>query len=98
MGRCLDAGHLVAARTLPGLPADYTAAAPRTTARFAFVAGRQNNCFEWRSQQASHDWFERHRPGRQSLHLIEGYGHLDIFLGRHAVHDTYPVLLAALED
>ena len=98
MARCLDAGHLVAAQSLPGLPADFAVAAPRTTARFAFVAGALNNCFHWRSQQASHDWFERHRPGRQSLHVIEGYGHLDIFLGQQAVRDTYPVLLAALEE
>jgi len=97
MARCLDAGHLVAAQTLPGLPADFAVAAPRTTARFAFVAGALNNCFHWRSQQASFDWFEGHRPGRQSLHVIEGYGHLDIFLGQQAARDTYPVLLAALE-
>jgi hypothetical protein len=99
MGRCLSAGHLVAAQSppLPGLPADYTTAPLRTQARFAFVTGRRNDCFTWQGQQASFDWFERQRPGFHSLHVFEDYGHLDVFIGKNAQHDTYPVLLAALE-
>ncbi|MFM2059437.1 MAG: hypothetical protein RLY71_3822 [Pseudomonadota bacterium] len=99
MGRCIEAGHLVSAQpeALPGLPADYTAHPPRTTARFAFIAGRLNDCFAWQGQRSSHAWFERHQPGRHSLHVLERYGHLDIFLGQNALHDTFPVMLAELE-
>jgi pimeloyl-ACP methyl ester carboxylesterase len=95
MTRCLDAGHLVS--RLPGLATDPTAQPPKTTARIAFIAGELNNCFKWQSQQASFDWFERHRPNYHSLHVLGGYGHLDIFLGQHAQRDTFPVLIAELD-
>ena len=54
-------------------------------------------CFKWQSQQASYDWFNRYRPNYHSLHVLGGYGHLDIFIGTNAVRDTYPVMLAELE-
>jgi len=95
MTRCLDAGHLVAQS--PGLPTDLTAQAPKTQARIAFIAGALNDCFKWQSQQASFDWFERHRPNYHSLHVLGGYGHLDVFIGKNAERDTFPVLLAELE-
>ena len=96
MARCIRAGHLVRQEPLPGLPADYAAAPPRSEARFTFVAGRQNDCFKWQSQQASFDWFNRHQPGRHDFHVFDDYGHLDVFMGQHAARDTYPVMLAAL--
>jgi hypothetical protein len=97
MARCLDAGHLLGQEHLPGLPEDFAAAPPRTDARFAFIAGERNACFKWQSQQASFDWFDRHRPNTHSLHVLGGYGHLDVFIGEHAARDTFPVLLAELD-
>jgi len=95
---CIEAGHLVSSgEGLPGLPADFTAAPPKTNARFAFIAGELNDCFLWQSQQATFDWFERHRPNYHSLHVLGGYGHLDVFIGEHAARDTFPVLLAELD-
>jgi hypothetical protein len=96
MARCIQAGHLVRQEALPGLPADYAAAPPRSDARFTFVAGRRNDCFQWQSQQASFDWFNEHQPGRHAFHVFEDYGHLDVFMGQHAARDTFPVMLAAL--
>ena len=96
MARCIRAGHLLRQEPLPGLPADYAAAPPRSEARFTFVAGRLNDCFKWQSQQASFDWFNRHQPGRHDFHVFDDYGHLDVFMGQHAARDTYPVMLAAL--
>jgi lambda repressor-like predicted transcriptional regulator len=95
MARSLDAGHLLAQS--PGLPTDLTAQAPRTSARIAFVAGELNDCFKWQSQQASFDWFDQHRPNYHSLHVLGGYGHLDVFIGKNAHRDTFPVLIAALD-
>lgn len=95
MGSCLAAGHLVSG--LQGLPASCTADEPRTQARIAFVAGELNQCFKWQSQQASYDWFEHHRPNYHSLQILAGYGHLDVFIGKHADRDTFPVLLAELD-
>lgn len=97
MKSCVNAGHLVSYEGLPGLPDDYTAQAPKTTARFAFIAGERNACFHWQSQQASYDWFSTHRPNYNSLHVLSDYGHLDVFLGQQAVRDTYPVMLSELE-
>ncbi|MEJ3745861.1 alpha/beta fold hydrolase [Actinomycetes bacterium KLBMP 9797] len=96
MARCVRAGHLVPVSDLPGLPASYVAQAPRTDARFAFIAGEQNRCFLPDSQQRSFDFFHRHRPGKDVLHRIRGYGHLDVFFGRHAARDTFPLILKEL--
>ena len=97
MARCIAAGQMVRHEDLPGLPEDYAAAPPRSMARFAFVAGRRNNCFSWQSQQNSQAWFNQHQPGRHSLKVFDDYGHLDVFLGQHAARDTFPYLLAALD-
>jgi pimeloyl-ACP methyl ester carboxylesterase len=97
MARCLDAGHLVAVDNLADLPADFTAQPPKTTARFAFIAGELNDCFKWQNQRTTFDWFEHHRPNYHSLHVLGGYGHLDVFIGKNAVRDTFPVLLAELD-
>ncbi len=97
MARCIEAGHLVSSgEGLPGLPNNCIATPPNTNARFAFIAGELNDCFLWQSQQATFDWFEHHRPNFHSLHVLGGYGHLDIFIGQHAARDTFPVLLAEL--
>jgi pimeloyl-ACP methyl ester carboxylesterase len=97
MARCVNAGHLVAVDGLPGLPADFTAEPPKTTARFAFIAGEANVCFKWQSQRATFDWFERLRPNYHALHVLGGYGHLDVFIGKNAARDVFPVLLAELD-
>jgi hypothetical protein len=97
MARCLDAGHLVGQENLPGLPFDFCAEAPKTNARFAFIAGQLNDCFKWQSQQATFDWFERQRPNYHSLHVLGGYGHLDVFIGKNAARDTFPILLDELD-
>lgn len=101
MRDCIEAGHLVSSRQRPtpaGLPGDYLAAPPKNTARIAFIAGRMNQCFDWHGQQLSHDWLHHHQPDRgHTLRVIERYGHLDIFLGRHADRDVFPTLIEELE-
>lgn len=96
MARCVAAGHLVPMSEQPGLPVSYVRQAPATDARFVFLTGEDNRCFLPESQQRSHDFFSGHRPGRDVLHRIRGYGHLDVFLGRRAATDTYPLILEEL--
>ncbi|MGH8867343.1 MAG: esterase [Actinomycetes bacterium] len=96
MRRSVRAGHLVPAGTRPGLPASYVAEAPKTDARFVFVAGADNRCFLPLSQQRTYAWFSEHRPGKDALHMLPGYGHLDVLVGKNAARDTYPLLLAEL--
>ena len=66
-----------------------TASAPRST-------GRENRCFLPASQERTHRWLEGVQPGRHSLHVVPGYGHLDIFLGRNAARDVFPGMVAEL--
>jgi pimeloyl-ACP methyl ester carboxylesterase len=96
MARSVGAGHLVPVRSIPGMPSSYVSQEPQTDARFVFLAGQDNRCFLPESQQRSFEFFSKHRPGKDSLHVIKGYGHLDVFLGRNAARDTYPLMLEEL--
>lgn len=96
MARCVRKGHLLAAESLPDLPQDFTAQPPKCEARIVFLAGEDNLCFLPQSQVKTHAWFEQHQPGRHSLHLLPGYGHLDPFLGKHAHRDIFPLILEEL--
>lgn len=97
MDACVRAGRLVATGRVEGLPRSFADQAPRTDARFALLAGEDNRCFLADSQRRTHDFLQRHRPGRDSLHILPGYGHLDVFLGRRAAADTYPLILQELK-
>lgn len=100
MGRCIEAGHLVSLEPRDekptGLPSSSVAQPPRTDARIVLVAGEANRCFLPESQQRTFEFLQRHRPGRDTLHRLPGYGHLDVFLGRDAARDVHPLLLAEL--
>jgi pimeloyl-ACP methyl ester carboxylesterase len=97
MSRCVRRGHLVKASDLPQLPESFVAQEPMTDARVAFFAGEHNRCFLPESQQRSFEFFEGHHPGRSSLHVIGGYGHLDMFMGQNAARDVFPQMLSELE-
>jgi hypothetical protein len=97
MDRCVRAGRLVSVEGLAGLPEDFTAAPPRTEARFALLAGERSRCFLPESQERTFEFLERHRPGRHSLHRIPGYSHLDVLLGSRAAADVFPLILHELE-
>ncbi|MGA9860253.1 MAG: hypothetical protein WBQ18_20470 [Solirubrobacteraceae bacterium] len=95
---CVRAGRLLAAEHHPELPGDFTAQPPRTDARVIFLAGAQNVCFTAESQRRSQNWYEHHRPGHSALHILDGYGHLDVFMGRHAARDIFPLIAAELDQ
>lgn len=95
MLKCLDAGRLVSLGKVEGLPADYTAD-PQSDARWALFAGEVNRCFLPVSQTRTHHYLER-RGLRSSLHVIPGYGHLDIFMGERAAEDVFPLMLRELD-
>jgi hypothetical protein len=96
MNRCIRAGHLVPVSDRAGLPSSYVAQPPQTDARFVLLAGEDNKCFLPESQARTFEFLAQHRPGRDALHRIKGYGHLDVFLGKNAAHDTYPLILEEL--
>lgn len=97
IARCIQKGRLLAMNTNEKLPEDFTARPPKTSARFAFFAGEKNLCFLPESQERTFDFFNRFRKEYHSLHLLAGYGHLDVFMGKNAADDVFPLMLAELD-
>ena len=96
MRRCVAAGRLVSVDGYDELPRDFAAQPPRTQARFVFFTGLENHCFLPESQVQTFQWFESHQPGRHALHELPGYSHLDVFMGKNAGCDVFPLMLAEL--
>jgi hypothetical protein len=92
MRRCVAKGSLV---TQNG-ESDYAAAKPRTDARFVFLTGELNKCFRSESQERSYQYFSALRSDYHRLHKWKTYSHLDIFLGKNAHNDIFPVILQEL--
>lgn len=95
--RCIEHGHLVSVDGLKGLPADFVASRPKTEARFAFFAGEENRCFLPLSQVKSYNYFSAFRSDYHTLHQLPGYGHLDVFIGKNAAQDVFPLILQELD-
>ncbi len=65
-------------------------ARPRRTRTSRFSRETGTSAFFPKSQVDSFEYFTRYRKDRCSLHILPGYGHLDVFLGQNAVRDTFP--------
>jgi hypothetical protein len=96
MARCVEAGRLLAVEGRPELPRDFTAQAPQTDARFALFAGRRNVCFLPESQERTFEFLEERQAGRHRLVELPEYGHLDVFMGKRAARDVFPLMLEEL--
>jgi hypothetical protein len=96
MRGCIDAGSLVSSGKYDELPANFVSQAPKTDARFVFLAGQLNNCFVAESQRRSFDFFDRYAPGRNAFYELAGYGHLDVFVGKNAARDNFPLIIDEL--
>lgn len=85
-------GALVSADNLQ----QYDDGKPQTAARFAFFAGRLNKCFKSDSQLNSYNYFNALKPDYHRLYLLDTYSHLDIFLGKNAHKDVFPLMITEL--
>lgn len=94
--RCVHHGSLIPFDHAQRLPDDIAASAPQTTARFALFAGEDNLCFLAKSQAETYEYLRQHRD-TDTLHIIPGYGHLDMFMGKNAARDVFPLMVAELE-
>jgi hypothetical protein len=92
-GRSLHAGHV----DLPALPESLLDQPPKTDARIVLLAGVDNNFCLPEGQRRTFEWLESMRPGYHGYHEFAGFGHLDLWLGRAAPEQTWPVMLAELE-
>ncbi len=95
MARCVRRGVLTTVDGLRDIPDDF-ADVGRTRARFAFFTGALNRCFLPDSQIRSWRHFDARRPGFHTLHVLPNYSHLDVFFGRRAAEDVFPLMLAEL--
>ena len=97
MARCVEEGHLVSVEGMSELPESFVAEPPRTDARFAFLAGEKNHCFLPESQQRTFEFLDSIDNNHHSFHLLRDYGHLDVFMGKNAHRDVFPLILNELE-
>jgi pimeloyl-ACP methyl ester carboxylesterase len=103
IARCIRRGHLVSMGGAPIrsngrlLPTDFVAQPPETDARFAFFAGAMNQCFRPESQRKTFAYFDSLRKGYHALHVLPGYAHLDVFMGKDAARDVFPLMLQELD-
>lgn len=90
--KCVRHGSLVSNRDR----GDYTLPCPKTTARMVLFAGEKNLCFRPESQQRTFEYFKALEPDRHKLYIIKDYSHLDIFLGKQAHEDVFPIMIREL--
>jgi cholesterol oxidase len=79
------------------LPDDYFARAAEIETPILFVTGGDNRIFT-DSNIRCYEQLERVVPGRHQLHVFDGYGHADVFMGKNAHVDVFPRFLAFLEE
>jgi hypothetical protein len=96
IGRSIRAGHLVSVDGQLKLPRRFGAEPPMTDARIALFAGAMNRCFLPESQVRTFRYLDAIRPGYHSLHVIPEYAHLDVFMGKDAARDVFPIMLREL--
>lgn len=96
MSRSIRAGHLVTTGGFEALPADVVSQPPRSDARIVLLAGVNNACFLSESQARSFDYLDGVAPGRHSYFELPDYGHLDVFVGKSAPKDVFPLIAEEL--
>ncbi|QMU29878.1 alpha/beta fold hydrolase [Adhaeribacter radiodurans] len=101
MKQSVRAGHLLSAGETGEKSKkviSYVANQPATQARISFFAGEQNLCFLPSSQVKSYQYFNHLRRNFHKLRLIPRYSHLDIFMGKEAYRDVFPLMLQDLSN
>ena len=93
--RSIDAGHLVSVEE-NGLPDSFVASPPLTDARVALIAGEANHCFLPESQVRTYEYLDSITKNYHTLNIVPGYGHLDIFMGKNASRDVFPLIAEEL--
>ncbi len=76
----------------------YLDAPPKTNARIILFGGEQNLCFHPESQRNTFNYLETINPGYHALHMLDGYSHLDVFLGKNANKEVFPIMINELNQ
>ena len=79
------------------LPNNYLKNAREIQTPLLLVTGNQNRVFA-DSNIVCHKRLEKLVPGRHRLHIFEGYGHQDVFMGKDVARDIFPTFLDYLRE
>jgi pimeloyl-ACP methyl ester carboxylesterase len=96
MDKSVDAGKMVSTGETGKLPKVFGEGPPQMRARVALIAGENNNVFLPESQRNSYAYLKKYKPDT-TLHVLKDYGHLDVFMGKDAARDVFPMIAAELE-
>lgn len=69
----------------------------KTDARIVLFGGIKNKCFLPKSQERTFEYLEKLKPGFHKLYLMDEYSHLDIFFGKNAHKDVFPLMIKELD-
>jgi hypothetical protein len=76
----------------------YLANTDRYRMPISFLTGEHNRMFLPRGLEATHDLLRSaNGPELYTRHVVPGYAHLDLWLGREAPRDVFPIVLDELE-
>jgi hypothetical protein len=70
---------------------------PDTDAKITFMTGLENNCFAPSSQLMSYRYFTAWNRAEYEYLELPGYGHLDVWFGKHAATEVFPKVIEALD-
>ena len=94
--KCVAQGKLVPVETDP--EREYVPEHIEALPRVILFAGAKNKCFLPGSQQKTFEYFEKAEPGKHSLYILNDYSHLDIFFGKNAHIDVFPLMIKELNQ
>lgn len=94
--RCVAKGKLVPLET--GSEREYVPKHVGSLPRITLFAEAKNRCFLPESQQKTFDYLEKAEPGKHRLYILDEYSHLDIFFGKNAHIDVFPLMIKALNQ
>lgn len=93
--KCVHAGALMPAN-VANESATYLDTKPKTDARIVLFGGQRNLCFRPESQINTYNYLESIKPGFHKLYILDNYSHLDVFLGKDANRDVFPIMIDEL--
>ncbi len=76
----------------------YLSHSTKLTARVVLFGGEKNLCFLSKSQQNTYAYLQSRQPNIHKLYLLKDYSHLDVFLGKNAHRDVFPLMIKELNQ
>lgn len=96
--KCVKQKALVPNKHRSGLPFSYVEVPPKTQARIVLFGGEKNLCFKPQSQQNTYQYLNTLHPDYHKLYILKDYSHLDVFLGKNAHNDVFPLMIHELNQ